>query len=90
MNQTSIFDYLCQPLLLEKLDNLEIIVSNYGDIFTTPKNNIRKNGRKDNRKGKKLKLAKDKDGYLRITFENGLKSQMKRDKVGRFCGKEVM
>ena len=153
MNQTTIFDVLyptykiTKPIRLIELDNLEIIVSNYGDIYTTHKNKIRSNGRKDNRKGRKLKPATDKDGYLRITLTNngkrksyhvhrlvaktfldnydnklqvnhkngikndnrvenlemvtlqqnikhsietGLKPKLKRDKYGRFSGKEVV
>ena len=151
--QTNIFEMLYptykinKPIRLIELDNLEIIVSNFGEIFTTNKNNIRSNGRKDNRKGKLLKPSTDKDGYLRITLTNngkrksycvhrlvartfldnydnklqvnhkngiktdnrvinlemvslqenikhsietGLKPKLKRDKFGRFCGKEVM
>lgn len=153
MNQTTIFDVLypkckiTKPIRLIELDNLEIIVCDNGDIFTINKNKIRRNGRKDNRKGRKLKPATDKDGYLRITLTNngkrksyhvhrlvtgafldnydnklqvnhingiksdnrienlemvtlqqnikhsietGLKPKMKRDKYGRFAGKEVM
>ena len=153
MEQLTIFDMMypkykiTKPIRLIELDNLEIIVYNNGDIFTTNKNKIRNNGRKDNRKGKKLKPATDKDGYLRITltnngkrksyyvhrlvaraylknyneklqvnhingiktdnrFENiemvtlqenikhsiitGLKPKLKRDKYGRFVGKEVV
>lgn len=153
MEQVSIFDELfpkykiTKPIRLIELDNLEIMVTNSGDIFTTDKNKIRSNGRKDNRKGKKLKPAIDKDGYLRITLTNngkrksyhvhrlvarafldnydnklqvnhingikndnrienlemvtlqqnikhsietGLKPKLKRDKYGRFVGKEVM
>lgn len=151
--QTTIFDMLypkykiTKPIRLIELDNLEIKVSNYGEIFTTNKNKIRSNGRKDNRKGKLLKPATDKDGYLRITLTNngkrksyyvhrlvartfldnydnklqvnhkngikkdnrvenlemvtlqenikhsiitGLKPKLKRNKFGKFCGKEVM
>ena len=151
--QQSIFDVMypkykiTKPIRLIELDNLEIKVSNYGEIFTTDKTKIRSNGRKDNRKGKLLKPATDKDGYLRITLTNngkrksyyvhrlvaraylkdyneklqvnhingikddnraenlemvtlqeniqhsietGLKPKLKRDKLGRFCGKEVM
>lgn len=153
MIQTTIFDVIYpqfkidKPIRLIELDNLEIIVTNNGDIFTTNKNKIRVNGRKDNRKGRKLKPATDKDGYLRITLTNngkrksyyvhrlvartylkdydeqlqvnhingiktdnrvenlemvtlkenikhsietGLKPKLKRDRLGRFCGKEVM
>ena len=138
--QTSIFE-------IPELDNLKIEISNIGDIFTTKKNNIRSNGRKDNRKGRKLKPGLDKYGYYRITLSNngkrksyyvhrlvaraylkdydeklqvnhkngiktdnrvenlemmtlqenikhsiltGLKPKLKRDRLGRFCGKEVM
>ena len=153
MDHLTIFDELypkfkiTKPIRLIELDNLEIIVSNYGDIYTTHKNKIRSNGRKDNRKGKLLKPATDKDGYLRITLTNngkrksyhihrlvartflndyddklqvnhkngikndnrvenlemvtlqqnikhsietGLKPKLKRDKYGRFSGKEVV
>lgn len=76
MYQTTIFDIMypkykiTKPIRLIELDNLEIIVTNDGDIFTTNKNKIRSNGRLDNRKGKKLKPGIDKDGYLRITLTN--------------------
>ena len=76
MYQTTIFDIMypkykiTKPSRLIELDNLEIIVTNDGDIFTTNKNKIRSNGRLDNRKGKKLKPGIDKDGYLRITLTN--------------------
>ena len=76
MYQTTIFDIMypkykiTKPIGLIELDNLEIIVTNDGDIFTTNKNKIRSNGRLDNRKGKKLKPGIDKDGYLRITLTN--------------------
>ena len=59
-----------KPIRLIELDNLEIVVSNDGNIFTTNKNKIRSNGRKDNRKGRKLKPASDKDGYLRVVLTN--------------------
>ena len=138
---------ITKPIKLIELDNLEIIVTDDGSIFTTNKNKIRSNGRKDNRNGKKLKPATDKDGYLKIALTNngkrkcyyvhrlvarmylkdydeklqvnhkngiktdnrvenlemvtlqqniehsiktGLKPKLKRDKLGRFCGKEVM
>lgn len=74
--QINMFDCLFEnykitkPIRLIELDDLEIIVTNDGDIFTTSKNKIRCNGRRDNRKGKKLKYAVDKDGYLRITLSN--------------------
>lgn len=153
MNQTTIFDMMypkykiTKPIRLIELDDLEIIVTNDGNIFTTNRNKIRSNGRLDNRKGRKLKPIKTKDGYLRITLTNSgkrksyfvhrlvaraflknysnnlqvnhkngikndnrieniemvtlqenikhsietkLKPKLKRDKLGRFCGKEVM
>lgn len=145
MNQTSIFDF--KSIRLVELDNLKIIICDNGDIFTTKKNKIRSNGRKDNRNGKKLKPAIDKYGYYRIVLSNnnkrksyyvhrlvaraylknysedlqvnhkngikidnrvenlemctlqenirhsiitGLKPKLKRNKLGRFCGKEVV
>lgn len=48
-----------------------------GRIKTIKHNNIRKNGRIDNRKGKFLKPFKDKDGYYRITVsKNGFRKSM--------------
>lgn len=148
---TTIFDFLYEKykpknkIRLIELNNLEIVVTREGEIYTKNKNKIRINGRKDNRKGKLLKPAVDKDGYLRITLSNegkrksyyvhrlvaraylknysealqvnhkngkkqdnnienleivtlqqnirhsiekGLKPKLKRDKLGRFCGKE--
>ena len=149
----SIFDVMyprykiTKPIRLIELDNLEIIVHKEGKIETCFHNNIRKNGRIMNTKGRILKAGIDKYGYYRITLsykgkrksyyvhrlvaraylkdydenlqvnhkngiktdnrienlemvtlqENirhsiitGLKPKMKRDKFGRFCGKEVM
>ena len=74
--QQSIFDMMypkykiTKPIRLIELDNLEIIICDNGDVFTTNKNKIRSNGRKDNRKGRKLKPTTNKDGYLRITLSN--------------------
>lgn len=59
-----------KPIRLIELDNLEIIVSSIGDIYTQKRENPRKNGRKDNRNGKKLKPSKDKYGYLRVVITN--------------------
>ena len=152
-NQISIFDELypkykiTKPIRLIELDNLEIIVYKDGKIETCFHNNIRKNGRIMNRKGKILKPGIDKYGYYRITLsyngkrksyyvhrlvaraylkdydetlqvnhkngiktnnrienlemvtlqenikhsiKTGLKPKLKRDKFGRFSGKEVM
>jgi len=150
--QISLFDstkkfVIHKPIRLIELNGLEIIVSSNGEIKSKDKNNIRKNGKIDNRKGKLIKPSLDKDGYLRVTFSNngdrksyyvhrliamafldsysdqlqvnhkngiktdnnyknlemvtnkenilhsillGLKPKLKRDKLGRFCGKEVM
>lgn len=153
MNQTTIFDMMypkykiTKPIRLIELNNLEIIVHKDGKIETCFHNNIRKNGRIMNTKGRILKAGIDKDGYYRITLSNngkrksyyvhrlvaraylkdydenlqvnhkngiktdnrienlemvtlqenikhsiitGLKPKLKRDKLGRFCGKEVM
>ena len=152
-NQTTIFDILypkykiTKPIRLIELDNLEVIVHNDGNIETCFHNNIRKNGRIMNTKGRILKAGYDKDGYLRVVLTNkgkrktycvhrlvaraylkdyddklqvnhingikddnrvenlemvtlqenikhsiltGLKPKLKRDNLGRFCGKEVM
>lgn len=151
--QTTIFDMMypkykiTKPIRLIELDNLEIKVSTIGEIITLDRKDIRSNGRKDNRKGRTLKPAYDKDGYLRVALTNngkrksyhihrlvartflknydeklqvnhingikddnrvdnlemvtlqenikhsiitGLKPKLKRDNLGRFCGKEVM
>ena len=54
--------------VLELFNNLMIKVSNEGDIYTLDHTNIRKNGRIDNRKGKKLKPKIDKYGYETIVL----------------------
>ena len=58
--------------LLEQLD-LIILVGSDGLIQSLPKNNIRKNGKVDNRKGKIIKPAIDKYGYYRVTFSHNNK-----------------
>lgn len=136
-----------KELFLEELDNLKIIVDKNGNIYTTKKEKTRKNGRLDNRNGRKLKPGLDKDGYYKVSLTNnnkrktyfvhrlvartylkqyndnlqvnhkngiktdnnidniemmtlqenikhsietGLKPKLKRNKLGRFCGKEVV
>ena len=138
---------ITKPVRLIELDNLKIIVYKDGKIKTCFHNNIRKNGRIMNTKGRLLKPSLDKYGYYRITLSNngkrksyyvhrlvaraylkkysdklqvnhkngiktdnrienlemvtlqenikhsietGLKPKLKRDKYGRFSGKEVM
>lgn len=94
MNQTTIFDVLypkykiTKPIRLIELDNLEIIVCDNGDIFTTNKNKIRSNGRKDNRI-ENLEMVTLQQN-IKHSIETGLKPKIKRDKYGRFAGKEVM
>lgn len=56
--------------IIELFAGLKIKVSNSGDIYSLPKTNIRKNGRVDNRKGKKITPALDKYGYYRVTFSS--------------------
>ena len=50
--------------------DLKIKVSDNGDVYTLDHKNIRKNGRIDNRKGKKLKPCKDKYGYYKVILTN--------------------
>lgn len=60
--------------VLELFDGLKIEISSDGKVKTLNHNNLRKNGRLDNRKGKILKPAIDKDGYERITLtKNGIR-----------------
>lgn len=54
--------------VLELFNNLKIEVYDNGQIKTLDHNNIRKNGRVDNRKGKILKPKIDKYGYQVITL----------------------
>lgn len=92
--QTTIFDVLypkykiTKPIRLIELDNLEIIVTNNGDIFTTNKNKIRINGRKDNRI-ENLEMVIPQEN-IKHSIETGLKPKLERDKFGRFCGKKVV
>ncbi len=51
-------------------ENFKVKVHSNGEIESFNNNRVRKNGRKDNRKGKILKSGKDKDGYLRIALSN--------------------
>lgn len=58
--------------VIELFDGLKLEVFSDGKIKTLNHTTIRKNGRKDNRKGRFLKPVKDKYGYLRITVsKNG-------------------
>ena len=74
--QGSLFDdvledfKLTKPIKLIELDNLEIKVSSIGEIFTPNRIGLTRNKRKINIKGRKLKPAKDKDGYSKITLTN--------------------
>lgn len=73
MGQISLFDgnkefRIDKPIRLIELNNLEIIVTSNGLIYTKDKLNIRSNGRINNRKGKMIKPTFDKDGYLKITL----------------------
>lgn len=52
------------------LNDLEIDVSDIGEIYTKDHKSIRKNGRIDNRRGIKLKPKLDKYGYKIITLSN--------------------
>ena len=59
------------PLKVIELDiGIKIGVSTNGEIYTFDHITIRSNGRKDNRRGVRIKPAKDKDGYLRCTFSH--------------------
>ena len=75
-NQTTIFDMLypkkkiTKPIRLIELDNLKIIVHSDGKIETCFHDNIRKNGKIMNTKGRILKPGYDKDGYLRVVLSN--------------------
>lgn len=55
---------------LKELNDLEIDVRENGEIHTLDHKTIRKNGRLDNRKGKKLKPGMDKYGYLKVVLTN--------------------
>ena len=56
--------------VLELPIGIKVDVSSDGDIFTRPHHNIRKNGRADNRCGRKLKPALDNYGYYKVTLSN--------------------
>ena len=60
--------------VLELFDGLEIEVYENGEIYTLEHNNVRINGRLDNRHGKKLKPSIDKDGYEKVVLtKNGVR-----------------
>lgn len=74
-NQINMFEQINEGIcinkpirLIELFAGMSIIVSSSGDIFTQNHNTIRKNGRLDNRKGRKIKPFLDCYGYLRCTF----------------------
>lgn len=56
--------------VLELFADVEVGVSDTGDIYTFDHNSIRENGRVDNRKGKKLKSAYDRYGYKRVVLSS--------------------
>lgn len=59
------------PLKVIELDiGIKIGVSVDGEIHTFDHTTIRSNGKKDNRRGVKIKPTRDKDGYLRCTFSH--------------------
>ena len=55
---------------LEILDGLTILVSSNGEIRTLDHTELRKNGRVDNRKGKKISPGLDRYGYYRAVFSH--------------------
>lgn len=57
-------------IIIKELDGLEVDIRTNGDIYTLDHKTIRKNGRIDNRKGKKLKPGLDKYGYKRVVLSN--------------------
>ena len=56
--------------VLELFAGLKIQVSDNGEIYSLAHTGIRKNGRVDNRKGRKIRPAVDKNGYQRVTFSS--------------------
>jgi hypothetical protein len=56
--------------VLELFGGLKIKVSDSGSIHTLDHNYTRKNGRADNRKGKKLRPSMDKYGYYRVVLSH--------------------
>ena len=65
-----------QTLLHLKELDLFVWVDEMGYIETLPKYKLRKNGRKDNRRGKIIKPAKDRYGYLRATLKKTTKGKV--------------
>ena len=57
-------------VILSELDNLKIEVSDDGNIYSLDKLKVRKNGRYDNRRGKKLSPKIDKYGYEKVSLTN--------------------
>lgn len=56
--------------VLELFAGLEVGVSSEGRIFSLPHYGIRRNGRIDNRRGREIKPATDRNGYKRVTFSH--------------------
>ena len=56
--------------VIELFDSLKVIVAEDGTIKTLDHKNIRKNGRADNRKGRKLKPSIDKYGYYKVVLSH--------------------
>lgn len=56
--------------VLELFNGLEIAVYSDGRIFSLPHHDIRANGRIDNRNGREIRPATDKNGYKRVTFSH--------------------
>lgn len=50
------------------MDGLEIGVDDDGTVFSLPHAGVRRNGRKDNRRGKIITPALDRYGYLKCSF----------------------
>lgn len=57
-----------QLKVIELFNGLKIKVCNDGTIYTFDHKYIKKDGKLDNRKGRKIKPSLDKYGYYRVTF----------------------
>lgn len=56
--------------IIELFLGLKVEVYDNGEIHTLDHNGVRRNGRVDNRKGKKLSPGKDRDGYYKVVFSH--------------------